>query len=154
MTDKPTLTTSVRPIADNQNSPTAGRGPVLLQDYRLLVLAHQNRERIPSALVHAKGWGAFGTLTVTHDITRYTRARSSPRWASRPICWLLHRGGEPGAADAERMRGFASSSTPKKATGTWSATTPLSSSWRPYKFPDFIHTQKRHRAPTCAPIRP
>jgi hypothetical protein len=65
------------PIADNQNSLTAGpRGPVLLEDYQLLEkLAHQNRERIPERTVHAKSWVAFGTLTVTNDITKYTRAK-------------------------------------------------------------------------------
>src|SRR3546814_15484266 len=70
-------TTAGAPVADNQNSITAGpRGPVLMQDYQLLEkLAHQNRERIPERVVHAKGWGAFGTLTVTHDISRYTRAK-------------------------------------------------------------------------------
>src|SRR5208337_4951141 len=73
-----TLTTTAgAPIADNQNSLTAGpRGPVLLEDYELLEkLAHQNRERIPERVVHANGWGAFGTLTVTNDISRYTRAK-------------------------------------------------------------------------------
>ena len=71
-------TTAGAPVADNQNSLTAGaRGPVLLQDYQLIEkLAHQNRERIPERVVHAKGWGAFGTLTITGDISRYTRARA------------------------------------------------------------------------------
>src|SRR5579862_9902996 len=67
------LTTSAgNPIADNQNSVTAGpRGPLLMQDYQLLEkLAHQNRERIPERTVHAKGTAAYGTLTITHDITR------------------------------------------------------------------------------------
>jgi catalase len=71
MPKKPTLTTTAgAPIADNQNSVTAGpRGPVLLQDYQLIEkLAHQNRERIPERTVHAKGWGAYGTLTITGDI--------------------------------------------------------------------------------------
>src|SRR5947209_15509560 len=71
------LTTGAgNPIADNQNTLTAGpRGPVLLQDYQLIEkLAHQNRERIPERTVHAKGWGAYGTFTVTNDIARYTRA--------------------------------------------------------------------------------
>jgi len=75
---KPRLTTSAgAPIADNQNSLTAGpRGPVLIQDYQLIEkLAHQNRERIPERTVHAKGWGAHGTFTVTHDITQYTKAK-------------------------------------------------------------------------------
>ncbi len=69
---KKTLTTTAgAPVADNQNSMTAGPlGPLLVQDYQLLEkLAHQNRERIPERTVHAKGWGAYGTLTVTHDIT-------------------------------------------------------------------------------------
>ena len=70
-------TTSGAPIADNQNSLTAGpRGPVLMQDHELIEkLAHQNRERIPERVVHAKGWGALGTLTVTHDITLASRAQ-------------------------------------------------------------------------------
>ena len=75
---KPTLTTSAgAPISDNQNSASAGpRGPLLMQDYQLLEkLAHQNRERIAERPVHAKGWGAFGTLTITHDITRFSKAK-------------------------------------------------------------------------------
>lgn len=73
-----TLTTaSGAPVVDNQNSLTAGpRGPVLLQDYWLLEkMAHFNRERIPERVVHAKGSAAYGTLTITNDITRFTRAR-------------------------------------------------------------------------------
>jgi catalase len=75
---RPTLTTSSgMPVADNQNSITAGpRGPVLMQDFHLLErLAHQNRERIPERTVHAKGSAAYGTLTITHDITKYTKAK-------------------------------------------------------------------------------
>src|SRR5712672_3958805 len=72
------LTTSAgNPVADNQNSLSAGpRGPLLLQDYQLIEkLAHQNRERIPERPVHAKGWGAYGTLTITRDISKYTKAK-------------------------------------------------------------------------------
>ena len=78
MTEKPTMTTSSgAPVADNQNSITAGpMGPVLMQDFHLLEkLAHQNRERIPERTVHAKGSAAYGTLTITHDISKYTRAK-------------------------------------------------------------------------------
>jgi len=79
MNDKPNqLTTSAgNPVADNQNSITAGaRGPLLMQDYQLIEkLAHQNRERIPERTVHAKGSGAYGTLTITHDIRRFSKAR-------------------------------------------------------------------------------
>lgn len=73
MTDRPTMTTSSgAPIPDNQNSVTAGpRGPMLMQDYQLIEkLAHQNRERIPERAVHAKGWGAHGTLKITGDISK------------------------------------------------------------------------------------
>ncbi len=38
-------------------------------------LAHFNRERIPERVVHARGAGAYGTFTVTADVTRYTRAK-------------------------------------------------------------------------------
>src|SRR6266699_6830207 len=78
MSKAPTLTTTAgAPIADNQNSETAGpRGPLLMQDYQLIEkLAHQNRERIPERVVHAKGSGAYGTFTVTHDLTKFTKAR-------------------------------------------------------------------------------
>jgi catalase len=73
MTDKKQLTTAHgNPIGDNQNSQTAGpRGPLLMQDYQLLEkMATFNRERVPERVVHAKGSGAFGTFTVTQDITQ------------------------------------------------------------------------------------
>jgi catalase len=64
------------PVVDNQNVMTAGpRGPQLLQDVWFLEkLAHFYREVIPERRMHAKGSGAYGTCTVTHDITKYTRA--------------------------------------------------------------------------------
>ena len=65
------------PVPDNQNAMTAGpRGPMLLQDVWFLEkLAHFDREVIPERRMHAKGSGAFGTFTVTHDITKYTKAK-------------------------------------------------------------------------------
>src|ERR1700710_3257568 len=75
---RPVLTTTGgAPVPDNQNSITAGpRGPLLMQDYQLLEkLAHQNRERIPERVVHAKGSGAYGTLTITGDISKYSKAK-------------------------------------------------------------------------------
>lgn len=75
MSKRPTMTTTGgAPISDNQNSMTAGaRGPVLMQDYQLIEkLAHQNRERIAERVVHAKGWGAFGTLTINNDLSEYS----------------------------------------------------------------------------------
>ena len=151
MSDKrPTLTTSAgAPIADNQNSLTAGeRGPVLLQDYQLIEkLAHQNRERIPERVVHAKGWGAFGTLKVTNDISAYTKADALQKGVETELLIRFSTvAGEMGAADAERdVRGFAVKFYTKQ--GNWDIVgnnTPVFFVRDPYKFPDFIHTQKRH----------
>ncbi len=77
MGKKKLTTASGRPYTEFDNSQTVGsRGPILLQDYFLHEdMAHFNRERIPERVVHAKGTGAFGTFTVTHDITRYTKAK-------------------------------------------------------------------------------
>jgi len=159
MTKKTLTTTAGAPVADNQNSLTAGaRGPVLLQDYQLIEkLAHQNRERIPERVVHAKGWGAFGTLTVTHDITKYTRAKLFKVGQTTPILARFSTvAGELGAADAERdVRGFALKFYTEE--GNWDLVgnnTPVFFVRDPLKFPDFIHTQKRHpktnlRSPTA-----
>jgi catalase len=145
------LTTSAgAPVDDNQNSLTAGpRGPVLLEDYQLLEkLAHQNRERIPERVVHAKGWGAFGTLTVTHDISRYTRAKLFSEVGRKTDLLIRFStvAGEQGAADAERdVRGFAMKFYTEE--GNWDLVgnnTPVFFVRDPLKFPDFIHTQKRH----------
>ena len=53
------------PVADNQNTLTAGkRGPTMLQDVWLIEkLAHFDREVIPERRMHAKGSGAYGTFT-------------------------------------------------------------------------------------------
>ncbi|MBS1167389.1 MAG: katA [Proteobacteria bacterium] len=161
MNDRPIQTTTAgSPISDNQNSLTAGpRGPVLMQDWQLVEkLAHQNRERIPERVVHAKGWGAFGELTVTHDITRYTRARLFSEVGKKTPLLLRFStvAGELGAADAERdVRGFALKFYTEE--GNWDVVgnnTPVFFVRDPLKFPDFIHTQKRHprtnlRSPTA-----
>ncbi|GFZ90537.1 catalase [Elstera cyanobacteriorum] len=151
MSDKPVMTTSAgAPVSDNQNSLTAGpRGPVLMQDYQLIEkLAHQNRERIPERVVHAKGWGAFGTFTVTQDITRYSRAKIFGAVGKQTpmLARFSTVAGEQGAADAERdVRGFALKFYTEE--GNWDLVgnnTPVFFIRDPLKFPDFIHTQKRH----------
>ncbi|HKK67027.1 MAG TPA: catalase, partial [Bacteroidales bacterium] len=104
MKKKKLTTTGGAPITNNQNSMTAGkRGPVLIQDYQLLEkLAHQNRERIPERVVHAKGWGAEGTLTVTEDITKYTCAKVFSEVGKKTpmLARFSTVAGEKGAADA------------------------------------------------------
>src|SRR4026209_1813837 len=150
MSNKPTLTTTAgAPIADNQNSITAGpRGPLLLQDYQLIEkLAHQNRERIPERVVHAKGSGAYGAFTVTQDISRFSKARIFSEIGKKTEVFMRFStvAGERGAADAERdVRGF--SLKFYTAQGNWDLVgnnTPVFFGRDPLKFPDFIHTQKR-----------
>ncbi|KPC68433.1 hypothetical protein ADL26_19490, partial [Thermoactinomyces vulgaris] len=76
VTQGPLTTEAGAPVADNQNSETAGPGgPVLVQDQALLEkLAHFNRERIPERVVHARGSGAYGHFTVTDDVSDLTSA--------------------------------------------------------------------------------
>jgi len=136
------------PISDNQNSLTAGpRGPVLVQDWQLFEKhAHFNRERIPERIVHAKGSGAYGKLTITNDITKYTKA-SIFEVGQETECFIRFStvAGEKGAADAERdVRGFAVKFYTEE--GNWDIVgnnTPVFFIRDPYKFMDFIHSQKR-----------
>lgn len=149
MTNKTLTTAAGAPVADNNNTMTAGpRGPALLPDVWFLEkLAHFDRERIPERVVHAKGSGAYGTFTVTHDISRYTRARIFAEVGKQTPLFLRFStvAGERGAADAERdVRGFAIKFYTDE--GNWDLVgnnTPVFFIRDPLKFPDFIHTQKR-----------
>jgi catalase len=147
---QPRLTTaSGIPVADNQNSLSAGpRGPLLLQDFHLIEkLQHFNRERIPERVVHAKGSGAYGTFTVTHDLRPFTKAKLFSEVGKQTPVFLRFStvGGEKGSADTERdPRGFALRFYTEG--GNWDLVgnnTPVFFIKDPIKFPDFIHTQKR-----------
>ncbi len=148
-TPKRLTTASGIPVPDNQNSLSAGRnGPLLLQDFHLIEkLQHFNRERIPERVVHAKGSGAFGTFTVTHDISRLTTARLFEAIGKRTEAFVRFStvGGERGSADTERdPRGFAVRFYTED--GNWDLAgnnTPMFFIKDPIKFPDFVHTQKR-----------
>ncbi|MGL4992721.1 MAG: catalase [Bacteroidales bacterium] len=141
--------TNGRPIADNQNIQTAGqRGPVVLQDpWFIEKLAHFDREVIPERRMHAKGSGAFGTFTVTHDISEYTRAAIFNKVGNTCECFVRFStvAGERGAADAERdIRGFAIKFYTSE--GNWDLVgnnTPVFFLRDPLKFPDLNHAVKR-----------
>jgi Catalase len=154
--DKKKLTTaSGRPYYEFDNSMTFGnRGPILLQDYFLHEdMAHFNRERIPERVVHAKGAGAFGTFTVTHDITQYTKAKvfSEIGKQTKMFARFSQVGGERGSADTERdPRGFALKFYTED--GNWDLVgnnTPVFFIKDPKKFSHFIHTQKRDPKTNC-----
>ncbi len=147
----PLLTTADgAPVTDNENALSAGpRGPVLMQDVALVEQMQRfNRERIPERVVHAKGSGAYGTFTVTNDITRYSRAAlfSEVGKQTEMFARFSTVAGERGAADAERdPRGFALKFYTEE--GNWdmvSNNTPIFFVRDPYKFAMFIHSQKRH----------
>ena len=149
MSDKKLTNSAGIPYFDHQDSQTVGaRGPVLLQDFILQEnLAHFVRERIPERIVHAKGTGAYGTFTVTHDISKYTKAKLFSKVGNS--CKMFARfstvGGEKGSADTERdPRGFALKFYTED--GNWDLVgnnTPVFFIKDAKKFPDFIHTQKR-----------
>jgi catalase len=150
MEKKKKLTTAAgAPVPDNDNVVTAGpRGPMLLQDvWYLEKLAHFDREVIPERRMHAKGSGAFGRFTVTHDITHYTRAKIFSRIGKETECFVRFStvAGERGAADAERdIRGFAMKFYTEE--GNWDLVgnnTPVFFIRDPHKFPDLNRAVKR-----------
>jgi len=150
MSKKSKLTmTNGCPVADNQNVMTAGaRGPMLLQDVWFLEkLAHFDREVIPERRMHAKGSGAFGSFTVTHDISQYTKAKLFSEVGKKTEVFARFStvAGERGAADAERdIRGFALKFYTEE--GNWDMVgnnTPVFFLKDPLKFPDLNHAVKR-----------
>lgn len=152
MTDKnDRLTTSAgAPVADNNHALTAGpRGPMLMQDVWFQEkLAHFDREVIPERRMHAKGSGAYGTFTVTHDVTPYTRASLFAEVGKQTEVFVRFStvAGERGAADAERdIRGFAVKFYTDQ--GNWDMVgnnTPVFFLRDPLKFPDLNHVVKRN----------
>jgi catalase len=150
MPKKPLTTSTGTPVADNQNSQTAGpRGPVLLQDFHLIEkLAHFNRERVPERVVHAKGAGAYGYFEVTHEVSKWTKANFLSQVGKQTPVFIRFStvAGERGAADSERdPRGtairFYTEDGNYDIVGN---NTPVFFIRDPLKFPDFIHTQKRN----------
>ncbi len=146
---KKLTTTGGAPVPDNQNVLTAGpRGPMLLQDVWFLEkLAHFDREVIPERRMHAKGSGAYGTFTVTRDITKYTKANIFSQVGKKTEMFVRFStvAGERGAADAERdIRGFAMKFYTEE--GNWDLVgnnTPVFFLRDPLKFPDLNHAVKR-----------
>jgi catalase len=150
MKDAKKLTTAAgAPVADNTNSVTAGdRGPMTLQNpWFIEKLAHFDREVIPERRMHAKGSGAFGNFTVTHDITKYTKAKIFSEVGKKTDVFVRFStvAGERGAADAERdIRGFAIKFYTEE--GNWDLVgnnTPVFFLRDPLRFPDLNHAVKR-----------
>jgi catalase len=145
------LTTgSGAPVGNKTSVQTVGpRGPALLQDVVFLdEMSHFDRERIPERVVHAKGAGAHGYFEVTHDITKFTKAKIFEKIGKKTPAFLRFStvGGESGSADTARdPRGFAMKFYTEE--GNWDLVgnnTPIFFIRDPFLFPSFIHTQKRN----------
>src|SRR5699024_8921751 len=138
------------PVSDRENTMTAGcRGPISMQDiYFLEQMAHCDREVILERRMHAKGSGAYGTFTVTNDITQYTKASifSEVGKQTEMFARFSTVAGERGAADAERdIRGLALKFYTDE--GNWDLVgnkTPVLFHRDSVLFPDLIHTIQRH----------
>lgn len=152
MEHKNNLTTgSGMPVSNDQASQTTGgrEGYTMLQDVHLVEkLAHFNRERIPERVVHAKGAGAGGYFEVTNDLSSYTRADFLSEVGKKTEIFARFStvGGEKGSADAERdPRGFAVKFYTEEGNyDIVGNNTPVFFIRDAIKFPDFIHTQKKH----------
>ena len=154
----PITTEFGRPVDDNTNSMTAGkRGPVLMQDVHLVEqMAHFNRERVPERVVHAKGYGAGGTFTVTKDVSEYCQADFLSEVGKKTELFARFStvGGESGSSDVARdPRGFSVKFYTEE--GNWDMVgnnTPIFFVRDAMKFASFIRTQKRepqsHLKPT------
>ncbi|MFI3331156.1 MAG: catalase [Rikenellaceae bacterium] len=149
MDTKKLTTASGAPVKDNQNVKTAGlRGALLMEEHWVIEkLAHFDRELIPERRMHAKGSGAYGTFTLTNDLSEYTNASMFNGLGKQTDCFVRFStvAGERGAADAERdIRGFAMKFYTE--TGNWDLVgnnTPVFFMRDPLKFPDLNHVVKR-----------
>ena len=151
MTEKKRLTTAFgNPVPNDNDSKTAGpRGGLLMEDYWFLEkMAHFDREVIPERRMHAKGSGAYGTFTVTNDITKYTKANIFSEVGKKTDIFIRFStvAGERGAADAERdIRGTAMKFYTEE--GNWDLVgnnTPVFFMRDPKRFPDLNHVVKRN----------
>ncbi|XGW12644.1 hypothetical protein V3C99_013368 [Haemonchus contortus] len=150
--NKPQLMTTSygAPISDKTNVLTVGpRGPMLMQDAVYInEMAHFDRERIPERVVHAKGGGAHGIFEVTHDITKYCKARIFSEIGKQTPCFVRFStvAGESGSPDTARdPRGFAIKFYTEE--GNWDMVgnnTPIFFVRDPIQFPSFIHALKRN----------
>ena len=148
--EKKKLTTIAgAPVPNNDDVLTAGkRGPLLMQDVWLMEkLAHFDREVIPERRMHAKGSGAFGTFTVTSDISKYCKAKIFSKIGKETELFVRFSAvaAERGAADAERdIRGFAVKFYTEE--GNWDIAgnnTPVFFFRDPLRFPGLNHAIKR-----------
>lgn len=146
----PLTTANGAPVAEDQASITAGeRGSLTFDNWRVFEkLAHFNRERIPERVVHARGTGAYGTFTLNKDLSDYTIAKFLQGKGNKTNVFLRFStvgGGQDSSDYARDPRGFAVKFyTEEGNCDIVGNNTPVFFLRDPIKFPDFIHSQKKH----------
>lgn len=150
MTGKILTTSAGAPVADDDNSISAGpRGPLTFDNVQLFEkLAHFNRERIPERVVHARGSGAYGTFTLSDSLSDYTRAKflqSAGQQTDVFVRFSTVGGGQDSSDYARDPRGFAIKFyTDEGNFDLVGNNTPVFFLNDPMKFPDFVHSQKKN----------
>ncbi|ANW96590.1 catalase [Wenyingzhuangia fucanilytica] len=137
------------PISDDHNSISAGsRGSLTFDNWQLMEkLAHFNRERIPERVVHARGYGAYGTFKLTKDLSDYTIAKFLQNTGKETKVFARFStvaGGQDSSDYVRDVRGFSLKFYTEE--GNWDMVgnnTPVFFLRDPSKFPDFIHSQKK-----------
>lgn len=136
------------PAVSDRNSLTVGQdGPIVLHDHHLIeTLQHFNRMNVPERRPHAKGSGAFGTFTVTEDVSQYTKAAVfQPGVETEMLARFSTVAGELGSPDTWRdLRGFALKFYTSEGNFDLVGNhTPIFFVRDSMKFPHFIRSQKR-----------
>lgn len=150
MSKNPLTTSAGAPIADDNNSISAGpRGPLTFDNFRLFEkLAHFNRERVPERVVHARGSGAYGRFTLEKDLSDYSIADfllGTGKTTDVFMRFSTVGGGQDSSDYARDPRGFAVKFY--TAQGNFDLVgnnTPVFFLNDPSKFPDFVHSQKKN----------
>ena len=139
-----------QPVAQDDVSRTVGpRGPLAADNAQLFEkLAHFNRERIPERVVHARGTGAHGVFELTKDLAQYSLADCLTGVGTQTDVFLRFStvgGGQDSSDYARDPRGFALKFYTSQ--GNWDLVgnnTPVFFLRDAIKFPDFVHSQKKH----------
>lgn len=149
MSKCPLTTANGAPVANDQNSISAGeRGSLTFDNYHLFEkLAHFNRERIPERVVHARGTGAYGTFTLTRDLSKYSLADFLQKPGTKTKIFIRFStvgGGQDSSDYARDPRGFALRFYTEQGNyDIVGNNTPVFFLRDPLKFPDFVHSQKK-----------
>ncbi|WP_235041713.1 catalase [Vreelandella profundi] len=147
-TPKHTTTDAGIPVSSDEHSLSVGPdGPIVMHDHVLMEqMAAFNREMIPDRQPHAKGSGAFGHFEVTHDVSKYTKAKFLHKGTKTDVLIRFSTvAGESGSPDTWRdPRGFSVKFYTEEGNFDMVGNnTPVFFVRDPMKFQHFIHSQKR-----------